>query len=195
MLGNHAQQQGSKVDDDWLRFDFTNLTGLTDQQVQQIESLVTERVQASQPISWKTVALSEARTAGAMMLFGEKYPDPVRMVSIGDFSKELCGGTHLSNTAEVVSFEVSSEGIAAGTRIEALTGEGRRTTRSGQLASTSVCHRMPQGTSLAVKALSPNPRAAVQLDGGAGIHRNHRPRWPAIRLFEAEATARVLRGC
>lgn len=174
VLGNHAQQQGSKVDDDWLRFDFTNLTGLTDQQVQQIESLVTERVQASQPISWKTVALSEARTAGAMMLFGEKYPDPVRMVSIGDFSKELCGGTHLSNTAEVVSFEVSSEeGIAAGTRrIEALTGvkaAARRDQVVSSLQQAAVSLGCASGDVVeAIKALSLRIRGLrKQLDGGA----------------------------
>ncbi len=125
VLGGHAQQQGSKVEDDWLRFDFTNLSAMTDRQVQNIESIVAEKVRSSQPISWQTVALADARKAGAMMLFGEKYPDPVRMVSMGDFSKELCGGTHLKNTAEIRHFEIlSEEGIAAGTRrIEALTGD------------------------------------------------------------------------
>ena len=87
ILGGHAQQQGSKVDDDWLRFDFTNLSPLTDQQVQEIESIVSQHVRAGQPIDWNTVPLAEARRAGAMMLFGEKYPDPVRMVSMGDFSR------------------------------------------------------------------------------------------------------------
>jgi alanyl-tRNA synthetase len=137
VLGNHAQQQGSKVDNDWLRFDFTNLSSLTDDQVQQIEEIVADRVRAAEPIVWNTVSLSDARKAGAMMLFGEKYPDPVRMVSMGDFSKELCGGTHLNNTSEVLHFEVSSEeGIAAGTRrIEALTGS-RAATRKQEVRET-----------------------------------------------------------
>ncbi|MEZ6133728.1 MAG: alanine--tRNA ligase [Pirellulaceae bacterium] len=124
IVGGHAQQQGSKVDEDWLRFDFTNQQSLTDEQIESIESIVAQKVQLGDPISWKTVPLAEARMAGAMMLFGEKYPDPVRMVSMGEFSKELCGGTHLSNTADVQSFEVvAEESVSAGTRrVVALTG-------------------------------------------------------------------------
>lgn len=125
IVGKHAQQQGSKVDQDWLRFDFTNQSSLTDDQIQSIESIVHEKVQLSEPISWKTVPLSEAKQAGAMMLFGEKYPDPVRMVSMGEFSKELCGGTHLTNTQQVEQFEViAEESVSSGTRrIVALTGQ------------------------------------------------------------------------
>ncbi len=124
-LGNHAQQQGSKVDADWLRFDFTNLQPVTETELDQIEQDVISQISAAAPVSWEVLPLAEARTAGAMMLFGEKYPDPVRMVSMGEFSKELCGGTHLQSTADVGSFEITSEeGIAAGTRrIVALTGE------------------------------------------------------------------------
>lgn len=123
-IGGHAQQQGSKVDADWLRFDFTNQTALSDDQVDSLERLVGQRVDEAAPVSWKLVALGEARKAGAMMLFGEKYPDPVRMVSMGEFSKELCGGTHLSNTQDVQQFEViAEESVSAGTRrVVALTG-------------------------------------------------------------------------
>jgi alanyl-tRNA synthetase len=123
-LGQHAQQQGSKVDDDWLRFDFTNLSPVDSPQLAAVSADVAERVAAAEPIKWETLPLAEARKQGAMMLFGEKYPDPVRMVSMGAFSKELCGGTHLDNTREVQSFEVlSEEGVSAGTRrIVALTG-------------------------------------------------------------------------
>ena len=123
-LGSHAQQQGSKVDDDWLRFDFTNLDAVGGEVLQTIESDVHSCVAAKDPIKWETLPLAEAREAGAMMLFGEKYPDPVRMVSMGEFSKELCGGTHLTNTAHVEQFEiVGEEGVAAGTRrVTALTG-------------------------------------------------------------------------
>jgi alanyl-tRNA synthetase len=125
IVGQHAQQQGSKVDADWLRFDFTNQQPLSDDQIRSIETIVTEKVQRADPISWKTVPLAEARKAGAMMLFGEKYPDPVRMVSMGEFSKELCGGTHLNNTSQVEQFEViTEESVSAGTRrVIAFTGE------------------------------------------------------------------------
>ncbi len=127
-LGSHAQQQGSKVSDDWLRFDFTNLAPVSVDELDQITQVVREQVEQAQPIQWTTVPLSEARAAGAMMLFGEKYPDPVRMVSMGQFSRELCGGTHLTNTKEIGAFEIiNEEGISAGTRrISALTGEKAR---------------------------------------------------------------------
>lgn len=116
-VGNHAQQQGSKVDHDMLRFDFTNLEALDSEVLATIETTVNERVAAAEPIRWDVVGLQTAREAGAMMLFGEKYPDPVRMVTMGDFSRELCGGTHLENTAEVQAFEiVTEEGVSAGTR-------------------------------------------------------------------------------
>jgi alanyl-tRNA synthetase len=124
-LGTHAQQQGSKVDCDWLRFDFTNLTPVTAEQLVSINQDVAKHVAAAEPVKWETLPLAEARKQGAMMLFGEKYPDPVRMVSMGSFSKELCGGTHLTNTREVEAFEVlTEEGVSAGTRrIVALTGK------------------------------------------------------------------------
>jgi alanyl-tRNA synthetase len=123
-LGRHAQQQGSKVETDWLRFDFTNQEALTEEQLGHIESMVAAKVGEPSPISWKLVPLAEARNEGAMMLFGEKYPDPVRMVTMGDFSKELCGGTHLNRTDEVITFELlTEESVSAGTRrITALTG-------------------------------------------------------------------------
>jgi alanyl-tRNA synthetase len=123
-LGSHAQQQGSKVDEDWLRFDFTNLSPVSGEQLAAIGTDVAERIGKREAVKWETLPLAEARKQGAMMLFGEKYPDPVRMVSMGAFSKELCGGTHLSNTGEVELFEIlSEEGVSAGTRrITALTG-------------------------------------------------------------------------
>ncbi len=124
-LGRHAQQQGSKVDSDWLRFDFTNLSPVTDEELVQIERDVQTQIAARQRVSWDYVPLAEAREKGAMMLFGEKYPDPVRLVTMGDFSRELCGGTHVQNTADVEAFEiVSEEGVSTGTRrIVALTGD------------------------------------------------------------------------
>ncbi len=124
-LGKHAQQQGSKVDRDWLRFDFTNPAPVSPEQLVAIEADVNQLVATAQPIQWRSLPLSQARQSGAMMLFGEKYPDIVRMVSIGQFSKELCGGTHLDNSGQIGLFKiVGEESVAAGTRrITALTGE------------------------------------------------------------------------
>ncbi|MCO8124644.1 alanine--tRNA ligase [Stieleria sp. TO1_6] len=124
-IGDHAQQQGSKVEEDRLRFDFTNQKPIPDDVLAKIESDVAVRIGESAPVSWKTIPLTEARAAGAMMLFGEKYPDPVRMVTIGEFSKELCAGTHVDNTSNVETFELlAEESVSAGTRrIVALTGK------------------------------------------------------------------------
>jgi alanyl-tRNA synthetase len=138
-LGGHAQQQGSKVDEDWLRFDFTNLSQVTTEQLAAIERDVRERVKAGDRVRWDTVPLAEARKAGAMMLFGEKYPDPVRMVSMGAFSKELCGGTHLENTREVGAFEIiAEEPVSAGVRrVVALTG--RKAQEQMQRTEQTLC--------------------------------------------------------
>ena len=129
-LGDHAQQQGSKVDADWLRFDFTNLSPVEPEKLAAIAEDVAADVATAAPVKWETLPLADARQQGAMMLFGEKYPDPVRMVSMGPLSagtnsRELCGGTHLTNTSEVGAFEIlSEEGVSSGTRrIVALTGK------------------------------------------------------------------------
>jgi alanyl-tRNA synthetase len=125
-LGEHAMQQGSKVDNDLLRFDFANPSAVGLEELQRIEIEVNEKVMAGLPIGSKNMPIAEARKSGAMMLFGEKYPDVVRVVSAGDFSKELCGGTHLQNTGQIGLFKIiSEESVAAGTRrITALTGRG-----------------------------------------------------------------------
>jgi len=147
-LGGHAQQQGSKVDADVLRFDFANPTGLKPEELINIEDEVNERIIEAVPITWRNLPLAEARTAGAMMLFGEKYPDVVRMVSAGDFSKELCGGTHLDNTGRIGLLKIiAEESVAAGTRrITALTGPAaladvRR--KEAVLAKLSAVLRIP----------------------------------------------------
>jgi len=124
-LGNHAQQQGSKVDDDFLRFDFSNPKGLTREQLQLVEEEVNLRILDACPVSAAKMPLADARKLGAMMLFGEKYPDVVRVVSVGQFSKELCGGTHLENSGQIGLVKiVGEESVAAGIRrISALTGK------------------------------------------------------------------------
>jgi alanyl-tRNA synthetase len=158
-LGSHAQQQGSKVDDDWLRFDFTNLSSVDSSQLAAVTSDVAERINAAEPIKWQTLPLAEARKQGAMMLFGEKYPDPVRMVSMGAFSKELCGGTHLTNTSQVETFEIlTEEGVSAGTRrITALTGkkaaEHRERTQAVLTKAAELLGVSPLETPAAVEQL------------------------------------------
>ena len=97
-LGKHAQQQGSKVDNDWLRFDFANPVGRRAKSWRRSKTKSTRGSSAASRSAGRHMPLAEARKTGAMMLFGEKYPDVVRMVSMGEFSKELCGGTHLDNT-------------------------------------------------------------------------------------------------
>jgi alanyl-tRNA synthetase len=125
-LGRHAQQQGSKVDADWLRFDFTNPSAIAADTLTKIEEEVNAKVTEGAKVSWRSLPIAQAREAGAMMLFGEKYPDIVRMVSMGEFSKELCGGTHLDNTGQVGLFRIlNEESVSAGTRrITAITGSG-----------------------------------------------------------------------
>ncbi|MEM9942709.1 MAG: alanine--tRNA ligase [Planctomycetota bacterium] len=124
-LGSHAQQRGSKVSDDELRFDFANMESVDPEVLDRIEKQTNEKIQHSESVVAKTIPLDEAKKLGAMMLFGEKYPDPVRMVSIGDYSRELCGGTHVGNSGDVRRFEILSETpSSAGTRrIQAITGE------------------------------------------------------------------------
>jgi alanyl-tRNA synthetase len=124
-LGQHALQQGSKVDADFLRFDFANPAAVSAEEQVRIENEVNADVMAGDPIGSTNMSLADARKAGATMLFGEKYPDIVRMVSIGEISKELCGGTHLDNTGKIGLFKIiGEESVAAGTRrITALTGK------------------------------------------------------------------------
>ncbi len=126
VLGGHVEQAGSFVAADRLRFDFTHFSAMTKEELSQVEELVCEEIAKAVPVTTEVMTLEEARKAGAMALFGEKYGDTVRVVSMGDFSKELCGGTHVANTASIATFKIVSEaGIAAGVRrIEALTGKG-----------------------------------------------------------------------
>ena len=124
-LGKHAQQAGSKVEPDRLRFDFANPEAVGRDRLRTIEETVNHRVLRAEPVSWTTMPIAEARNLGAMALFGEKYPEVVRVVTMGDFSRELCGGTHLDNVGQVGLFKViGEESVSAGTRrITALTGK------------------------------------------------------------------------
>ncbi|MEE8266443.1 MAG: alanine--tRNA ligase, partial [Acidiferrobacterales bacterium] len=125
-LGTHVQQKGSLVEAPRLRFDFSHFEPVTSAQLEEIERLVNDEIRANRPTQTRTMALEEALDSGAAALFGEKYDERVRVVAMGDFSTELCGGTHVARTGDIGLFKIVSEGgIAAGVRrIEALTGRG-----------------------------------------------------------------------
>ena len=153
-LGTHVKQAGSLVAPDRLRFDFTHYTGVGEQDLLDIEDLVNDRVLKNEEVVTTVMDLDAAVSTGAMALFGEKYADQVRVLTIDDFSKELCGGTHVRRTGDIGLFKVVSEGsVAAGTRrIEAVTGTG----------VLEQLRRQSQSLAQASEALRAKPEALIE---------------------------------
>jgi alanyl-tRNA synthetase len=175
VLGDHVRQAGSYVGPDKLRFDFTHTTRMTDEQREEVEDIVNRWILDNHPVRGITTTLDEAKALGAMALFGEKYGDVVRMVEVGDgdFSRELCGGTHVRSTAEIGVFKLTSEGSSASNvrRIEALTGSGAvallRDEDRELHAAADALRTQPGGVVAAIEALQQKAKAAAKA-GAAG---------------------------
>ena len=147
VLGDHVEQKGSLVNDQHLRFDFSHFSAVTDEEIKQIEDLVNSEIRANREVITSVMAIDEAKEAGAVALFGEKYGNEVRVVKMGDFSMELCGGTHIARTGDAGLFVIRSEsGVAAGVRrIEALTGNAAMQYFAERLATLGKITAMVKG--------------------------------------------------
>ena len=154
VLGEHVGQKGSLVESDKFRFDFSHYEGVTAEQIKQVELQVNQQIQRNLPLVTEVMAIDDAKAKGAMALFGEKYDDEVRVVTMGDYSIELCGGTHVNSTGDIGLFKIISEaGIAAGVRrIEAVTG----------LAAVEHVHSLETTIQSAANVLKAEPAALVE---------------------------------
>jgi len=154
VLGTHVEQAGSFQDGERTRFDFSHFSAMTAEEIAQVEKIVNEQIAANIAVETKVMSASDAKKEGAMALFGEKYGETVRVVQMGDFSKELCGGTHVAATGMIGSFKILSEsGVAAGVRrIEALTGAN----------VTAYYHKLEQQLMDIAKVLKANPSNVLE---------------------------------
>jgi alanyl-tRNA synthetase len=171
VLGDHVAQKGSLVDNERLRFDFSHHKGMTVAEVDAVEQAVYQQVLANTPVKTDLMNLDQAVASGAMALFGEKYTEDVRVVSVGGFSKELCGGTHATATGNIGLFKITSEaGVAAGVRrIEALTGQGAfnwvsTTHRAASTASNRLKSTVPDLPVALDKLLSDRKRLEKEVE-------------------------------
>jgi len=147
ILGSHVEQKGSLVTDQYLRFDFSHFSPISKQDIKRIEELVNTEIRANRDVLTDVMGIDAAKEAGAVALFGEKYGDEVRVVRMGDFSMELCGGTHVSRTGDIGLFVIRSEsGVAAGVRrIEALTGNAAMQYFSDHVTALEKINEMVKG--------------------------------------------------
>ena len=154
VLGTHVEQHGSDVNADRLRFDFSHFAAMSPEEIARVEAIVNDKIASSLPVVTEVMSLEEAKKTGAMALFGEKYGESVRVVKMGDFSVELCGGTHVENTSSISAFKIISEsGVAAGVRrIEALTSE----------AVFAYYDRLEETLHAAAKIVKTNPAGLVE---------------------------------
>ena len=154
VLGSHVEQHGSDVNADRLRFDFSHFAAMTPEEITKVENIVNTKIAEAIPVVTEVMSLEEAKKTGAMALFGEKYGDSVRVVKMGDFSIELCGGTHVANTGSIGAFKIISEsGVAAGVRrIEALTSK----------AVFEYYDRLEETINEAAKLVKTNPAGLVE---------------------------------
>ncbi|WP_225048894.1 alanine--tRNA ligase [Lacticaseibacillus kribbianus] len=173
VLGEHTHQAGSLVEPDYLRFDFTNFGQVTPEQLRQVELRVNEQIWRQLPITWEEMPIEEAKKQGAIAMFGDKYGDVVRVVTIGDYNREFDGGTHPVNTAALGLFKITGEtGIGAGTRrIEAVTSKEAYdflTKQQDLLASTAADLKLDQVTAVPhkVEALQADLKASQKVVAG-----------------------------
>lgn len=154
VLGTHVEQAGSLVSPNHLRFDFTHFSAMTKEEIEKTEALVNKKIAERIPVETKVLAIEEAKKTGAKALFGEKYGETVRVVCMGEFSKEFCGGTHVDNTGTITAFKILSEsGVAAGVRrIEAITADG----------VFAHYHRLEEELNAAAKAVKAEPTALAK---------------------------------
>jgi len=189
-IGSDANQRGSKVQDDELRFDFKCDTAVSQELLERIENQVRQTIDDDHPVTVDNLPIEKAREAGAMMLFGEKYPEVVRMVSIGGFSKELCGGTHLESTADLEAFNlISDDQVAAGTRrITAYTGQ-RAVEIAGQLQTqlTEISNLLSvpsQQVFEAAESLTSHIKTLKKMIAGGKIDQEFPVQWSAPKELQ-----------